>query len=287
MMKFFICPCSLGRALIWSGLSFASLAIAQETSLPKPTTSSSQTVEKSSELNKEGIVLFTPPPGWRLAEADSLPAHVRVMVVGSGPSSFPPSMNLSSEPYKGTLKQYLKTVKNLNSAQGYEWKDLGSIKTAAGNASLSQVDTKSQWGDIRLMHVILIKNGHAYILTASALKDEFSIFYQAFFAAMRSLRVVHDAYEMVEDLQQRTQLKAAAAKLQSQWDNLIAQKQKSDPEISMVQQQESLFKSQQFQDEYWKPFQEMLKQKYGNLGPEWQALFLKTLEDHLLPTKTT
>lgn len=178
-------------ALFWICFFDSSLAASQESPSSKTALTPSQTLENPSK-DQEEFVLFTPPAGWRLADANSLPAHVRVMIVGAGPSSFPPSMNLSSEPFTGSLKQYLKTVKNLNSAQGYEWKDLGTIKTEAGNASLSQVDTKSQWGDVRLMHVIMIHHGHVYILTASALKDEFSIFYKDFFAAMRSLRVAQD-----------------------------------------------------------------------------------------------
>lgn len=139
---------------------------------------------------QEQVVSFNPPVGWHLADAHLLPPHVKALVVGKGPSSFPPSLNLSCEPYQGTLRQYLKTVKNMNSAQGYEWKDLGTIQTEAGTASLSQVDTKSQWGDLRLMHVILLKNKTIYILTASALKSEFPQFYKDFFAAMRSLKLI-------------------------------------------------------------------------------------------------
>lgn len=181
-------------ALFWICFFDSCLATPQESPSSKTPASPSQTLEKPSK-SQEGFILFTPPAGWRLADANSLPAHVRVMVVGAGASSFPPSMNLSSEPFTGSLKQYLKTVKNLNTAQGYEWKDLGTIKIKAGNASLSQVDTKSQWGDVRLMHVIMIHDGYVYILTASALKDEFSILYKDFFAAMRSLRVAHDVNE--------------------------------------------------------------------------------------------
>lgn len=238
--------------------------------------------KKASESNAEGIVLFTPPPGWRLADVNSLPSHVRAMVVGKGPSAFPPSMNLSWEPYKGTLRQYLKSVKNINEAQGFDWKDLGSIKTEAGKASLSQVDTKTQWGDVRLMHVILIRQGHIYILTASALKDEFSMFYKEFFASMRTLRIANDVYEMVDDPQQRKQLKAAVAVLQGQWEKAVKEKQQENPEAVLADLRASTFKSNSFQDERWKPFQEMLKQKYGNFGSEWQALFLQNLEDQLL-----
>lgn len=153
---------------------------------------SSNEAEKSQEVplsNGEGFVQFNPPAGWRQANIDALPAHVKAMVIGKGLSHYPPSINVSWESYKGTLRQYLKIVKNMNSSQGLEWKDLGTIQTEAGNASLSQVDTKTQWGEVRMMHVILLKNGNIYIMTASALKEEFATFYKDFFASMRSLKI--------------------------------------------------------------------------------------------------
>lgn len=143
--------------------------------------------EKKTEETK---LQFTPPTGWMTADSNALPARVRVMVVGKGLSNFPPSLNVSSEPYNGTLKQYLKTVKEMNAMQGYTWKDLGNIQTEAGVGNLSQVDTQTNWGKVRLMHVILKKDGHIYIMTASALTDEFSLYYQDFFRAMRTLKVL-------------------------------------------------------------------------------------------------
>lgn len=237
--------------------------------------------EKVKEENEEEIVLFTPPTGWMLADPNALPGRVRTMVVGKGASSFPPSINLSTEPYKGTLKQYLKIVKNMNVAQGHEWKDLGTIQTQAGVASLSQVDTKSQWGVVRLMHVILVKNGNVYILTASALKDEFSVYYKDFFASMRSLRIFKDPYEMITDTQLRTQLRTATDKIKTQWQTLLVQKQKENPEMSPENVKEAVFDSDDFQKTIWNPFKEMLKDKYKQFGEEWQSLFLQKLEDQL------
>lgn len=236
---------------------------------------------KEAKENKEGIVFFTPPEKWMMADPNNLPSRVRVMVIGKGPTNFPPSINLSWEPFSGTLKDYLKMVKNLNASQGYPWKDLGTIQTQAGTGSLSQVDTKTQWGEIRLMHVILKKNGNIYILTTSALKEEFSLFYKDFFAAMRSLKIAKDEYEMVSNSLQRSQLKTAADKLKSQWQTLLAKSQKENSVIGEEKFQEKVFNSPEFQVSLWKPFQEMLNQKYNQYGPEWQSLFLQKLEDQL------
>lgn len=139
-------------------------------------------------LREPGAVLFTPPKGWRAADPADLPKSVKAMVVGKGACEYPPSINLGTENYKGTLKQYLKRIKEINDSRGTAWKDLGTIRTEAGDASLSQADAKTGWGEVRMMHAILKKGDTIYILTASSLKDEFSKFYKDFFAALKSLR---------------------------------------------------------------------------------------------------
>ena len=132
-------------------------------------------------------IAFEPPTGWRCADPDQLPRSVQVMVVGKGASDYPPSINLGMEPFSGSLEDYLKIVKAINDSQNAEWKSLGTIHTKAGPGNLSQVDMNSSWGSVRLMHVILVKDGQAYILTSAAKRDEFPRFYRQFFKSMRSL----------------------------------------------------------------------------------------------------
>jgi hypothetical protein len=136
-----------------------------------------------------GAILFTPPQGWRLVDPKELPGTIKAMVIGKGQGSVPPSISLGVDTFAGTLKDYLKKVKAINESHGDEWKDLGTIQTEAGPASLSQVDIKTQWGVVRAMHVILVKDGNTYILTTSSPKEEFSKFYPEFFKVMRSLRM--------------------------------------------------------------------------------------------------
>lgn len=135
----------------------------------------------------KGTILFSPPLGWHFADAKDLPKSVKVMVVGKGSREFPPSINLGMEEFSGTLKQYLKRIKEINDSHGNVWKDLGTIQVQAGNASLSQVDSKTKWGEVRMMHVILLRDNVIYIMTAASSKDDFPKFYKDFFAAFRSL----------------------------------------------------------------------------------------------------
>jgi hypothetical protein len=132
---------------------------------------------------------FLAPEGWHLTETDKLPPHVEFMVVGEGKLEFPPSMNLSTESYQGSLQDYIEIVKRINKKHGSQFKDLGKIKTDAGEGSLSQVDSISKWGPVRMMHVILVKDGRVYILTAAALKNEFASHYKEFFNSFRSFKI--------------------------------------------------------------------------------------------------
>ena len=266
------------------GFLFCFQLNAGEISAQTQSISSSETTEFS-DKEKEEIVTFTPPKNWRMADISQLTySHVKSMVIGQSPSIFPPSINLCSEPYKATLQEYLKMVKNRNRAQGNEWKNLGVIQTEAGNANLSQVDIPSQWGNIRHMHVILVKNENVYILTAAALKNEFSLFYKNFFAAMRSLKIFDNIYEMIENPQDRSALKAAAHNITIQWQTLLNQKTKELPNSSFEEIKEKVFKSSEFQN-IMKVFTEMLNKRYSHLGTEWLAFFQQKLEDRFFAMK--
>lgn len=143
----------------------------------------------SSFAEEEMQASFAVPEGWRYADQKSLPKHVKVMVIGKGSHEMPPSINLGVEPFDGTLSDYLKIVKNFNASQGDAWKDLGTVETNSGPASLSQVEIKTEWGTLKQMHVIVKEKGMIYILTAAALKQEFPRFYPTFFTSLKSLKI--------------------------------------------------------------------------------------------------
>lgn len=152
-----------------------------------PLFSSTDGATKNENLETVKTLQFTPPQGWRNGDPKMLPSRVKIMMVGEGNYDFPPSISLATEAFSGSVKEYLKIVKELNASKGNQWKDLGSLRTDAGNASLSQTDSKSNWGEIKMMHVIFKNEGTIYILTAAALKKEFPKFYQEIFTSLRSL----------------------------------------------------------------------------------------------------
>lgn len=143
----------------------------------------------TTQTAQQESLTFVPPAGWQMVDKSKLTPSVLAMVVGKGSTDFPPSINLAFQTEAGSLKQFLKFVKKINDADGIEWKDLGPIRTQAGEASLSQLEMKTEWGLVKEMQVIYVKDDVAYILTAAALKEEFPKFYKEFFASLRSLKV--------------------------------------------------------------------------------------------------
>ncbi len=100
------------------------LALSPYTLSAEVTAAPKTTPEKAMIPSQQAdVALFTPPTGWRLADSKALPPSVKVMVVGKGAHEFPPSMNLGTEKYDGTLQDYLKLIKSINDAQGSAWKD--------------------------------------------------------------------------------------------------------------------------------------------------------------------
>ncbi len=234
-------------------------------------------------IPQEDLAIFNPPSGWMAADRSKvdLPPLVKIMVVGKPASTFPPSMNLTSAPYEGTLKQYLQIVKNRNQQNKNVWKDLGTIQTQAGKASLSQVDSKSQWGDLRQMHVILVKNKTVYILTAAALKNEFSLYYQDFFKAMSSFRVSNNPLDIITDQIQKNELQNEIKKVHTKWTELASQDLPTEVNLSWQEKQERVFNSIQFKTQAWTPFEELLQRKFADLGSDWQTLVKQNVKNEL------
>lgn len=244
-----------------------------------------QTTPNPPDLSQEpGAVTFKPPAGWKMAEQKQLPPGIRAMVIGKGEHEFPPSINLGAHAFSGNIKQYLKIMKESNAAKGYEWKDLGNIKTEAGTASLSQVDMKTQWGVVREMHVLFIKNGMAYLLTVASLKEEFPAFYKEFFDTMRSFNINKDVFEMVTDFKKQQTLKKAYNQVIDSFDILVEQATKTEPGANPTDNRKTIFDSESFQKESWTPFITFLNKEYSNMGTQWRDNVLKQLKEELLET---
>ncbi len=242
-------------------------------------------IDLAASNESEPLASFTPPAGWMSADRNKaqLPPLVKIMFVGNAKSGFPPSINLTSAPYDGTLKQYLQIVKARNQESQNDWKDLGTMKTQAGNASFSQVDSKSQWGQVRQMHLILPKHGYIYILTAAALKAEFSLYYQEFFKAMQSLKITFNPLDLISSQVQKKLLQAKISELKSNWKIQIEKAVQQTPSFSSLQEiKEKVFNSDSFKNSFWMPFVQNLQTSSADLGIGWQELMQSRVKAELL-----
>lgn len=222
-----------------------------------------------------GIATFTPPKGWKAAGKEALSAHVKILVIGPKiKNEMPPTMNLMIEPYTGTLKSYLSNVKKINESHGDSWKDLGSLKTKAGDASLSQVEIRSKWGGEKLMHAIIVRDGFAYVLTATASKGEFGRFYQQFYTALRSFDIHNNILDLIKNPEKRAKLENSIESIKSVYQQNLVQ--------YSTDSKEQVFDNPTFQHQIWLPFLESLRNDFSDLGIEWQSAVSDNLKESLL-----
>jgi hypothetical protein len=116
---------------------------------------------------------------------------------------------------------------------------------------------------VRLLQLILLKNGHAYILTAAALKEDFPDYYKVFQTAFRSLTLTSDLMGTIPQLERRESLK------------------EKQEELLLTAQQDD------FQEKKWLPFQEMVISSFADMGAYWQVLYLRDLREKILALAPT
>ncbi len=120
---------------------------------------------------------------------------IKIGFVGPATKELPPSLNLAVEEISPqiSLETYVLAAKKRHTADPHnKWRDLGSFSTKAGLAKLSEIESQLPIGKVRRLQLIFIHNAHAYILTAGALKEEFSKFYPDFEKAFKSFTLEKD-----------------------------------------------------------------------------------------------
>ena len=120
-------------------------------------------------------------------EKAKLAPKVKMGFTTKGKKELSPSLNLAIEPVTVSLPAYLKAVKELYAKNKQcHYREFGTIQTAAGEGKLTEIDMPTKFGPARLLQMIYLRDGEAYILTAAAHKDELPEFYDTFQAAFRS-----------------------------------------------------------------------------------------------------
>lgn len=151
------------------------------------------------------VCYFTPPAGWSCADPKQLSPHVQVGFIGESSSEFRPSINLALEKVDISLKDYVKAVKKIHLAQpNTTWRDLGRFKFTAGEGRLTEISTRSAWGDIKMLQALFIQGQTAYILTAAISQKDYIKEQKTLLLALQSLSLAPNLYtNLQEDLKLR------------------------------------------------------------------------------------
>jgi hypothetical protein len=234
--------------------------------LPLP--SWSQPVEEN-ELTHSSPTLFcliTPPKNWEIADPQYLSPSVQVAFMKKGGSGISPSINLAVETTNLSLPDYLKVVRQIHeSDRRNRWRKLGKIHTSSGIGQLTEIDTTTEFGSIRMLQLILTKQGRAYVVTAAALKDEIAQYYSDFQATFRSLQITSDLISTVPQMERRDFLKS-----------------RIDLLFSKMSDQSIAFNHSSFEQDHWVPFQDIILKSFEDMGAHWQLLMLKNTHEKAL-----
>ncbi len=239
----------------------------QETTQSLPEIPKNEQVATSS-LQAPYQCYFIPPKGWDIADQSKLSPRVQICFIGKGSNNLLPSINLATEEVDISLKAYIDIVKSdCESDPNTVWRDLGKYNTPLGEGRLTEREVKTFWGVSRQIQLIVIKDQRAYILTAGALKEEFSRYYHDFEAALKSLTITPDL--------------AADAVKKELLTTLIRNLHNDFKTITDASAEEA-FDSANFQNQSWKPFQQKIINDFTEMGAYWQILLLRDQQNKLL-----
>jgi hypothetical protein len=248
-------------------------AVCSLSAIPAFTKHHSTTIAKAAETAALSECFFRPPEGWDIADPKTLSPRVKIAFLKSTGNGFCPSINLAIEETTVSINEYLKAVKAIHEQdRNTHWRALGKVSTSAGLGQLTEINSPSEWGPIRILQLILLKEGRAYVLTAAALKEDISNYYKEFQTAFRSFTLTTDLLSTIPQLERRETLK---------------QKQQQ-----LIQAAEEIFQTSSetknpledpaFKQKHWAPFQQAVIDSFGDMGAFWQILVLRHAQEKLL-----
>lgn len=263
-------------------ISASPLLAAPQPAPPQKTQPSKETpldAKEQLQVSQEpGACHFVPPAGWEYIDPAALPPLVKIMVRGkSSINSLPPSLNLAVEETSLNQSEYLDAIKQMHQYDRLNrWTSMGCIKAGGRDVAITQLDTKTKLGEARLIQAILVHEGIAYVLTATASKEEFAKFAPLFSKAIRSFTVNPSVFEMIPDKDRRLKLASACKELQSQWQKYAASFKGAPKDLPV----KNIFENSPFKENNWIPFETMVSKDYADLNEQWRtALFTKVKND--------
>lgn len=214
---------------------------------------------------REPYCYFVPPKQWEVADPKLLLPRVKIAFLGADSGRLRPTITLAIDEVRSSENDYLKAAKQRHETNKQStWRNLGQFRTSAGNAHLTEIETRTPLGTARLMQLLLVQEEKAYILTAIARKEAFAKHYQEFQDAFRSLTLVTDLTDAIPDAERKAQLQMEQDQLLRAWKIAAAEGTSA----------------QQFVKE--SAFQAFVLSRFSDLGAHWQALLLQATQAQLL-----
>ena len=204
------------------------------------------------------IYYFMPPTGWELRMPVERDAYIQAAFVGEQKGLLAPCVRYTTEVTDYSLKEYVQAVREQQLAQAQQpqdrWSDLGPFRTKAGEGRLIELELATEVGQLQMLQAICMGDGHAHVLTALALKEEFSALRPKFLETLRSLAVAETLFAPIADASKREDLEQLFTSL----GEFPAEGDRAP-----------------LQEERWNSLQKLITNSYDSQGEHWQFLLLK------------
>ena len=141
----------------------------------------SASLAQAVETTEVSQCFFISPENWDIADPGTLSPKVKIAFLKNSGKGFCPSINLAIEETDVSLSDYLKAVKAIHEQdRNNHWRPLGKVRTAAGLAQLTEIDSTTEWGPVRILQLILMRDKRVYVLTAQPLEKRCRVIIRRF-----------------------------------------------------------------------------------------------------------
>jgi hypothetical protein len=157
---------------------------------------------ESNKKLKAPYPIVTAPKNWTFIKEGFTSSHVQYALIDKNNclQGICPSINISTENVQISLAQYIQEIKKLYSRERTNrFRDLGDYQLGNLRGHLIELDTKGKWGEARILQLICIDNDIAYIITATAKADAFSLYAESFEKIISSFILLSDPFDTVKD----------------------------------------------------------------------------------------
>lgn len=155
------------------------------------------------------IAFFAPPQEWEIAQLQNPSPYLQVAFFGKSLHGFRPSINYAVEEVDVSLKEYLKSVKEIQMADpNSKWRDLGRFAMKGGTGRLTEMASPSAWGEIKILQAILVKNKKAHILTTAILKEDFPKHQKELLQTLQSLQFADTSWEPIVNQEKKEKIES-------------------------------------------------------------------------------